>query len=55
MKLFNFKKKLRGNLEEAENQGLITKEEMYRLKVQRAEADLKKHLDKKEPKPRKRK
>jgi len=40
-----FQKKLKGDLEKALEQGLITKEEMLRLKVERATTELKKHLD----------
>jgi len=40
-----FQKKLKGDLEKALEQGLITKEEMLRLKIERANAELKKYLD----------
>jgi len=41
-----FQKKLKGDLEKAEEQGLITHEELLRLKLERAEVELKKHLEK---------
>ena len=41
-----FIKKLKGELEKAEEQGLITHEELLRLKLERATEELKKHLDK---------
>lgn len=44
--MFNlFQKKAKGDLDKALEQGLITKEEMLRLKVERANTELKKHLD----------
>lgn len=45
MSFFN---KNKGSLEKAEEQGLITHEELLRLKLERAERKLKKHLEKHE-------
>lgn len=50
-----FKKKLKGDLEQAEAQGLITREEMLRLKCERADTQLKQHLEKYEGHKKKRK
>jgi len=41
-----FQKKLKGELEKAYEQGLITKEEMLRLKVERATKELNQHIEK---------
>jgi hypothetical protein len=48
-----FKKKLKGELEKAEDQGLITHEELLRLKLDRASRELDKHLKDSEPKKKK--
>jgi len=50
-----FKKKLKGKLEQAEEQGLITHEELLRLKFDRADTELKQHLEKNEGHKKKRK
>lgn len=49
--MFNlFKKKIKENLEKAEAMGLITHEELLRLKIERATKELNRHIEKSEGK-----